>query len=127
MKRRVLQSRAIIDFFFWLKHNLGCQSFCGTCSFHVSDTSHTNDGQRCDLNKEINKIIQETFGHHSFNGFPLYLVLVSIRIILSCLPILIRLAMQVVHSTMTSITANIFALKMKYRKNKGHRSLCAHR
>lgn len=78
----------------------------------MSDFTHTINGQNNDASKEINKISQVTFEQTSqLRYLCLSLALLDILLILLCLPILIRLAIQAIRSTLAFITATILSLK----------------
>lgn len=54
-------------------------------------------------------------------AFPFFDLLLAILIILLCWPILIRLAMEAMHSTIASITAaNFFSRNLEMERCRGH-------
>lgn len=101
-----------------------------TYCFNMSDFTHAIiNGQNSDAYKEINKISQMTFEQTSqLRYLCLFLVLLDSLIILLCLPILIRLAIQAIRSTLAFITAAIFSLKkLKGKRCQWHGSPYVHR
>lgn len=112
VRSTLLQNRTTM-FYLLLKHNLGCQHFLDMCLFNVSCFSHTIDGQIDNLQAEVDKISQMTTVWPSWFGWlsPSSCPLLAILVILLCLPILVRLAIKSMHSTLSYITATIFSLK----------------
>lgn len=98
-----------------VKHHLGCQQFPGMGGFNMSDFSPMINSQANDLHKEINAISQVTYECPSWLTWlsPFLGPLFATLIIMWCLPILARLAMQAMDSTSASVTATIFSLKNK--------------